>query len=101
MHLSRWKTIPICERTSMATSLPLELREFAHEHVRVPVAADRAPVVEVERELRVAADHEVRLQTRARQRVVSARAAVPAQRRLRHAVRAFGRVIDDADAVRD
>src|SRR5574337_589188 len=74
MHLSRWKTIEICERTFIAAllCLPLQLGKFAHKDVRIAVTTGRAPVVEMKCELAVAADHQVGLQPGARQAVVTA-----------------------------
>src|SRR5574337_552077 len=80
MHLSRWNTMAICERTFIPVLLPSppELRKLADEDVGVAVAARRAPVVEVEGELPAAADHQVRLQAGPRQAVVAARPAMAA-----------------------
>src|SRR5512142_2096568 len=57
MHLSRWNTIEICDRTFIVISsprLPLEFRQLAHEHVGVAIAPGRAPIIEVVSELAVA-----------------------------------------------
>src|SRR5574340_1404596 len=81
--------------------LPLQIGQAPHENVRVPIAARRAPIVEVERELTVTSDHEVRLQTDARETVVTSRAPVIPQRRLGHRVGPLRRVILDTDAARD
>ena len=49
--------------------LPVQFGKPAHEHVRVAVAADRAPVIEVKGELPVSAHHEIRLEACAGQAV--------------------------------
>src|SRR5208282_1061342 len=73
MHLSRWKTMETCERIFIAVLLrsPFEFGQFAHKDVRIAVAADRSPIVEVVRELAVAADHQVGFQPRARKGIVA------------------------------
>src|SRR5512135_1277966 len=75
MHLSRWKTIETCERTSIDVLLQLHLVQLLDAHRRVAVDPGRAPVVEVVGELAVAAHHQDGLQAHARQRVVPAGAA--------------------------
>src|SRR5512146_3208345 len=52
MHLSRWKTIETCERTSMIDGLlVLEFGELANADRGVAIDAGRPPVVEVVGEL--------------------------------------------------
>src|SRR6516165_7786731 len=86
MHLSRWKTIEICMRTSIVIPLylPPQLGQLAHQDVGIAIAPGGSPVVEMESELPVTADHQVRLQACACQAVVTTRPAKAAQGRGRH-----------------
>src|SRR5689334_7565033 len=96
-HLSRWKTEAIWDRTFMGDS-PLQFRKFPHQNGRIAIAANRAPVVEVVRELRVATRHQVWLQSRPGQAVVAARPAASPQWRSRHADGPLGRMVLTADS---
>src|SRR5437867_2669857 len=102
MHLSRWNTIATCERTFIAfSSSPLQIRQLAHQDVRVAIAARGSPIVEMKTELAVAAHHQIRLQAYAREAVVPAGAFVISHRRFRNRIGALRRVILNRDASRD
>ena len=100
MHLSRFRTIPICARIFMFRSPwcvrrrrvrrsvrrrvePVHVLHLAHDDELVAVGTHRAVVVEAVRLLRVAADHVRRLDHGARHRVVDA-AADAGDLRARH-----------------
>src|SRR5512134_2978251 len=65
MHLSRWNTITSCARTSIAS--PPQLSD---DDMAVAVHPGRPPVVEVEAELGVTAEHQRRLEADAGEAVV-------------------------------
>src|SRR5512137_1243628 len=100
MHLSRWNTVAICERTFMACPRSVLRRrdELAHADEGVPVVPGGAPVVEGEGELAVAAQHERGLEAHPRQAVVASGPLAAALRAPWHADGPLRSVVEQAQA---
>src|ERR1051326_2833554 len=104
MHLSRWNTIEICERTfiSESSSIPLWLAlQFVDDHVRIAIGGRRPVIVEPVAILRVASGHQHGLEPHASYAVGSSAAPPAANQRLGERNGPLGRMIKDTDAAGD
>src|SRR5579872_33446 len=104
MHLSRWNTMEICERTFIteSSSIPLRLAlQFVDDHVRIAIGGRRPVIVESIAILCVASGHQHGLEPHARDAVGPSTSTPPAEWRLGKRNGPLGRVIEDADAARD
>ena len=80
---------------------PFQLRQLAHENVRVAIDPGWPPVIEVIGELRVPPGHQIRFQAHAGEAVVPPGPPVAPQGRLGDPQGPFLRVVLNANAARD
>src|ERR1035437_30861 len=104
IHLSRWKTIEICERTFMRYSslVPLCLAlQLMDDHVGVAISGRRAVIVKAITVLRVTSGHQYGLQPHSSDAIGSSTAPVFADWRLGKRDGPFRGMVKDANAARD
>src|SRR3990172_8325516 len=106
MHLSRWNTMEICERTFIVallvgSCLPFQLRQLADQDVGIAIHSGRPPVIEMVGKLAVSTHHQIGLEPHSGQAVVATGPTVSSQRGFGNRIRALRSVILKADAPRN